>query len=1048
MMTGAQGWRDRVWSDLDQPWDLIVIGGGITGAGILREAGRARLRALLVEAHDFASGTSSRSSKMVHGGLRYLANFQIKLTAESVRERERLLREGTGLIEPLESLLTTYSGDGQPAWMLSAGLMVYDLLALQWRRQHHTAAQVRALCPSINMDRLAGAYSYHDAQTDDARLVLRVIGEAVHAGATALNYARVDGLLRDRAGQVQGIQLRDQVTGKQREVRAPVVISATGAWADQLRAHVDGKPQLRPLRGSHLFFPWHKLPLTQSINFWHPLDGRPVFAYPWEGVTLVGTTDVDQGADLPTDPRLSMGEAEYLMQAVTHAFQPLELSLRDVQSTMSGVRAVVNTGQSDPSRESREFVLWNENGLLTVTGGKLTTFRLMAQQALRAVRRKLPGRFKWSPRDRVLDPPDQPLEADLPPLVRARLLGRYGAEATDLIHAAAPDELTSIGNSPSLWAELRWAARAEGVVHLDDLLLRRVRLGIISPLGGLPLMDRIRAIAQPELGWDDQRWQSELARYAQLWKECYSVGYWSAPPPPMTRDHLLSIDNGTQSVRALIFDAQGNLIAKSRVPIEPYFSTAPGLAEQHPEVFWQAVCAACRQLWSMSGVSRDAIAGVGLTTQRGTVVNLDAAGDPLRPAILWLDQRRTEGQQPIGGMWGLAFKLSGMSSTIAYLQAEAEGNWIRTYQPEIWKQTRKYLLLSGYLTYRLTGRYADSVGCQVGYLPFDYKRKQWAAARDWKWQVMPVAPEWLPELIPPAQQLGEITRAASDATGIPYGLPLIAAAADKACEVIGSGALDPHIGCLSYGTTATINTTHRKYVEAIPLIPPYPSAVPDAYSLEIQIYRGYWMVSWFKQEFGNREQRLAEERGIAPEELFDELVRAVPAGADGLLLQPYWSPGIKVPGPEARGAIVGFSDVHTRAHIYRAILEGLAYALRDGAERTTRRSGVPITEVRVAGGGSQSRAAMQLTADIFGLPASRPHVYEASGLGAAIDVAVGLGWHPDFATAVEEMTRVGETFDPDPHAQALYDELYRNVYRKMYGRLKPLYQAIRRITGR
>ena len=265
--------------------------------------------------------------------------------------------------------------------------------------------------------------------------------------------------------------------------------------------------------------------------------------------------------------------------------------------------------------------------------------------------------------------------------------------------------------------------------------------------------------------------------------------------------------------------------------------------------------------------------------------------------------------------------------------------------------------------------------------------------------------------------------------------------------MIGSGALDPSIGCLSYGTTATINTTHRKYVEVIPLIPPYPSAVPDAYALEIQIYRGYWMVNWFKQEFGQHEQAIADERGIAPETLFDELVRAVPPGSQGLMLQPYWSPGIKVPGPEAKGAIIGFGDVHTRAHVYRAILEGLAYALREGAERTTKRSGVPITSLRVAGGGSQSDAALQLTADVFGLATSRPHTYEASGLGAAIDAAVGLKLHPDFETAVKEMTRLGDTFEPDRAAHAIYDELYHTVYRKMYDRLKPLYEAIRAATS-
>ncbi len=516
----------------------------------------------------------------------------------------------------------------------------------------------------------------------------------------------------------------------------------------------------------------------------------------------------------------------------------------------------------------------------------------------------------------------------------------------------------------------------------------------------------------------------------------------------MTADHILAIDNGTQSVRALLFDLHGTLVAKARVPLEPpYISAAPGLAEQDPQVFWHAVCQACQELWKIEGVRKDSVAGVAVTTQRSTVINLDKNGQPLRPAIVWLDQRRTLGLKPVSGLWGLAFALSGMTQTVAYLQSDAEVNWLRTHQPEIWKKTHKFVFLSGYLAYRLVGRYVDSVGCQVGYLPFDYKRLKWSPSYDWKWQAVPIPRSMLPELVPPAGLLGHITPQAAAETGIPVGLPLIAAAADKACEVIGSGSLMPNVACLSYGTTATINTTHRNYVELIPLIPPYPAAVPNAYSLEMQIYRGYWMVSWFKREFGQNEQLLAEERGIEVEGLFDDLVNSVPPGAQGLMLQPFWSPGLKVPGPEAKGAVIGFGDVHTRAHLYRSILEGVAYALREGAERTIQRTGIPITEIRVAGGGSQSRAAMQITADIFGLPTSRPHVYEASGLGAAIDAAVGLGLHPDFASAVAAMTHVGQSFEPIPENQHIYNELYTRVYRKMYERLRPLYEEIRDITG-
>jgi sugar (pentulose or hexulose) kinase len=512
-------------------------------------------------------------------------------------------------------------------------------------------------------------------------------------------------------------------------------------------------------------------------------------------------------------------------------------------------------------------------------------------------------------------------------------------------------------------------------------------------------------------------------------------------------DHILAIDNGTQSVRALIFDLKGNLVDSSRVMLEPYFSEQPGWAEQHLAYYWDSLCQACQQLWQQTEVPKEAIAGAALTTQRATMVNVDRQGRPLRPAVVWLDQRRTEGLQPVGGLWGMAFKLVGMTETVAYLQAEAESNWIHAHQPEIWEQTHKYLFLSGYFTYRLTGRYVDSVGCQVGYVPFDYKSLRWASPRDWKWQAVPMDPTVLPDLVPPAGLLGEITPEAAGATGLPVGLPLIAAAADKACEVIGAGCLEPHVGCLSYGTTATVNTTHTKYVEVIPLIPPYPAAVPGRYSLEIQIYRGFWLVSWFKKEFAHLEQRIARERGIPTEALFDALVNQVPPGSMGLTLLPYWSPGIKVPGPEAKGAIIGWGDVHTREHLYRAILEGLAYALREGAERTERRSRIAITELRVAGGGSQSDAALQLTADIFGLPTARPHTYEASGLGAAIDAAVGLELHPDFETAVQEMTRLGDLFEPDARSHEIYSELYQRVYKKMYPKLKPLYEEIREITG-
>lgn len=525
----TRGWRDRIRQQLNQTWDVIIIGGGITGAGILREAAHAGLRGLLVEADDFASGTSSRSGKMVHGGLRYLKNAQIRLTMESVRERERLMREGRGLVNPNSFLLANFAGDKTPAWVFGAGLIAYDILALKWAHKHYDAPGVRELVPQITAPDLLGGYRYIDAVADDARLTLRVLREAVRDGGVALNYARVAGLLRTRDGQVCGVALEDTRTAnspQSLELKARVVINATGAWADQLRAQVGAARRLRKLRGSHLVFSWQRLPLTRGVTFLHPRDHRPLYALPWDGGTIVGTTDLDHGENVETDPAITPSEAEYLMAATQRVFPALGLRLADAHASFSGVRPVIDTGQSDPSKESREFVLWNENGLLTVAGGKLTTFRLMAHNALRSVRARLRG-ARFNPRERVLDelPAESSLCCDLPYAARLRLLGRYGADACDVVNAAEAGELEPIKGLPALWAELRYAARAEGVVHLDDLLLRRVRVGLLLPHGGMEQIERVRAIAQKELGWDDARWAKEVREYVAVWERCYALNF-------------------------------------------------------------------------------------------------------------------------------------------------------------------------------------------------------------------------------------------------------------------------------------------------------------------------------------------------------------------------------------------------------------------------------------------------------------------------------------------------------------------------------------------
>ncbi len=532
----TSGWRDQVWSSLDTQWDLIVIGGGITGAGILREATRAGLKTLLVEAQDFSSGTSSRSSKLVHGGFRYLKNAQFKLTYQSVRERERLLKEARGLVIPLGFLMPSYQNDRVPPRLMDAALTFYDLLARKWNHRYYDAYDMHDLCPMLAEEGLRGGFRFFDAQTDDARLVLRLVRESALLGGVALNYAEVTALLMDQRGRVRGVVLTDKappdrsntLAPRQRsiEIQAQLVINATGAWADDMREEVGKKPRLRKLRGSHLVIPRHRLPLTRAVSLFHPLDMRPIFAFPWEGVIIFGTTDRDHELPLLHEPYITAHEVEYLMTALCQAFPEQELNLKDIQATFAGVRPVIDTGKKDPSKESREHILWYENGLLTVSGGKLTTFRWMAFDALKAARRDLTINFALDSHTQVFEPAsiEALAETELKPKIKLRLLGRYGLDLPAMIASAQHCELTPIEDTDCMWAELRWAARGEGVVHLSDLLLRRVRLGLLLHRGGIPIIDTIRDIAQSELGWSNERWSKELQAYTDLWNQCYHLG--------------------------------------------------------------------------------------------------------------------------------------------------------------------------------------------------------------------------------------------------------------------------------------------------------------------------------------------------------------------------------------------------------------------------------------------------------------------------------------------------------------------------------------------
>lgn len=504
-------------------YDVVVIGGGITGAGVAREAAAAGLSTLLVEQKDYAWGTSSRSSKMVHGGLRYLASGHVRLTRDAVRERQRMLNEAPGLVDRMRYVMPHYRRGFPGPRLFSLVLRAYDFFARERYRHRIDRAELLQWLPGLDSEELLGATGFSDAVTEDARLVMRVLAEAQTMGAVVRNYVKADGIERAPDGQWQ-VNLSDQSAQNDAppaySVSAKLVINATGAWASRLWRNSDGKPGIRPLRGSHIIVPFEKLPVSVSLTLRHPEDKRSVFIYPWLGCTVVGTTDLDHTQDLDREPVIDRNELDYLLRLAASAFPGYPLTEADIISTWSGVRPVVSSGKGlSPSSESREHVIWNEEGVVSVAGGKLTTFRLIAREVLAAGADRL-GSLQLVSNDQPVfrATPDLQRPAGLRHLTWRRLRGQYGADLADMLKAGP---LAEIPGSDVLWAEVHWSARAEDVVHLDDLLLRRTRLGLILPGGGQGLLDELERRLGPELHWSTERWQQERSRYLGIWRSAY-----------------------------------------------------------------------------------------------------------------------------------------------------------------------------------------------------------------------------------------------------------------------------------------------------------------------------------------------------------------------------------------------------------------------------------------------------------------------------------------------------------------------------------------------
>lgn len=505
---------------------------------------------------------------------------------------------------------------------------------------------------------------------------------------------------------------------------------------------------------------------------------------------------------------------------------------------------------------------------------------------------------------------------------------------------------------------------------------------------------------------------------------------------------ILTFDVGTQSTRCLLVRPDGGFEDVCQIKHNPpYYSRNPGWAEQSPDFYYERICEAGRAVCRRNQEALRRVCAVALTTIRDTVLCLDRDNHPLRDAILWLDKRQAQFNDPIPLYNKLMFRAVGMSGAVENIYRASACNWIAQRQPELWARTAKYVMLPTYLNYRITGVLADCAANMIGHMPFDYKNRRWQGRSALTRCIYNIPQSMLCELIPAGR-----TIAAPQKPSPPTPACRRACPSSPPARTRGARPWAYRWSSLSLGTTATIQLALERYVEPQPFMPAYPAVPSNLYNPEIELYRGFWLVSWFLKEFCAKDLAQAEKLGCPPEELLDRYIADIPPGCGGLLLQPYWTPGITTPA--ARGAIVGLTDHHTRYHLYRAILEGIAFELYDSLKRMEKRAGIRVEEIYVGGGGARSNVACQILSDLFGLPVKRTQTHEVSAVGAAMAAFLAQGLFRDYDEAIRAMVHEGDVFRPDPAGHKIYAQLYSGVYARLYPRMEPLYRRISQITKR
>jgi glycerol-3-phosphate dehydrogenase len=481
----------------DEQFDVLVIGGGITGCGVARDAAMRGLKVVLVERDDFASGTSGRSSRLIHGGIRYLEHGQLHLVRESIRERETLLRIAPHLVQPLAFTWPIYNGARVGRWKLAAGLFLYDLLTLGRSRRHATLSTEATLErePQLSATGLKGGALYYDARTDDALLTIATALAAEQSGATMASHTRVSEVLR-HSGKAVGVAVRAQLSGETQEVRAQIIVNATGVWQNQLGAGDRNRP--RGSKGVHIAVPKERVGNRDAITMISAVDGRVMFCLPAGPQTIIGTTDTWTDESPETVHALA-SDVDYLLRSANAYFPRARLTFDDVVSAWAGIRPLASGASSNPSAASREHsIVADESGVIHVTGGKLTTYRSMAAEIVDRVQEKLGQKPRAAPTDSV----------ELPGSDRRLEIARLQHQDPNLSQRLVQD-LAYTG------ADLIYGVTREKALTLSDLLIRRTHLAFETADHGTSVVARAAEIVGPLLGWNDQTKNARVRDYEQ-----------------------------------------------------------------------------------------------------------------------------------------------------------------------------------------------------------------------------------------------------------------------------------------------------------------------------------------------------------------------------------------------------------------------------------------------------------------------------------------------------------------------------------------------------